>query len=123
MANTVRLDDVDKTNRCTESIVPLSDDWLDELRVDEHDLRAPRITDRSPSKAEFNSLYEQIVADDGKRRIVEDLTRVVRSEFLLEWMSRPNKGFGGRRPIDLIDQSEFESIRQMMYEVDSGQPT
>lgn len=50
------------------------------------------------------------------------LAMVVKEEFIEEWLDRPNSAFGDRKPIDLVNQGDFEPLFRMLYRLESGEP-
>ena len=63
-----------------------------------------------------------------KRRITEvdrlrrELATVVNAEKIGPWMDGPNKAFGNRRPIQVIEDGEIDLLWAMIYDLKSGNP-
>lgn len=50
------------------------------------------------------------------------LQKLVRDETLGPWMDTPNQAFGGRRPIQVIEDGQIDLLWAMIYDLQSGNP-
>jgi uncharacterized protein (DUF2384 family) len=55
-------------------------------------------------------------------RLSRELAAVVKGETLGAWMDRPNKAFGNRRPIQVIEDGEIDLLWAMIHDLKSGNP-
>jgi hypothetical protein len=64
--------------------------------------------------------------DSGRRAIVsvERLLRavaeVLRRQAIAEWLEQPNEGFGGLKPLEVVERGESDRLWRMIYFVGSG---
>lgn len=58
--------------------------------------------------------------------LLAGLARVMRREFIPTWLVTPNdicKEAGAQTPLDLLEQGNFDQVRDMIYYLESGIPT
>lgn len=53
-------------------------------------------------------------------RLVRALHEIIPAKDLPEWLTTPNKGFGGRKPWDLIRKGERDVIWAMIHQTRQG---
>lgn len=53
-------------------------------------------------------------------RLRRALAKVVKADAIGDWMDRPNKAFGGRRPIQVIEDGEIDLLWAMIHDLQSG---
>lgn len=53
-------------------------------------------------------------------RMIEHLAEWIRPAALAEWAREENESFGGRSPLALIADDDFEPLEQMLYEFREG---
>jgi hypothetical protein len=53
-------------------------------------------------------------------RLGAALTRVIRADYLPEWMVAPNPAFDGLKPLEVIERGESDRLWQMIFELESG---
>jgi len=56
------------------------------------------------------------------QRLQRELTAVVRGDKIGAWMDTPNKAFGDRRPIQVIEDGEVDLLWAMIHDLKSGNP-
>jgi DNA-binding transcriptional regulator YiaG len=56
-------------------------------------------------------------------RLQQALSRVMRADFVGEWLLEPNDAFGGLKPLEVIERGEVDRIWRMIYELESGTPS
>lgn len=56
------------------------------------------------------------------QRLQKALARVIRAEYIGEWLQRPNQGFAGLKPLEVIERGEADRIWRMIHELESGEP-
>ena len=56
-------------------------------------------------------------------RLQQALARVMRSDFVGDWLLEPNGAFGGLKPLEVIERGEVDRIWRMIYELESGTPS
>lgn len=56
------------------------------------------------------------------QRLHEALARVMKSDFIGEWLQTPNDAFTGLKPIEVVERGEIDRIWRMVYELESGMP-
>jgi DNA-binding transcriptional regulator YiaG len=57
------------------------------------------------------------------QRLQQALARVIRPEFVGQWLQSPNEAFAGLKPMEVIERGEVDRIWRMIYELESGIPT
>lgn len=57
------------------------------------------------------------------QRLQQALARIIKPDFVGEWLQSPNQAFGGLKPLEVIERGEVDRLWQMIYEVESGSPT
>ena len=50
------------------------------------------------------------------------LSAVVKEERIEDWLQTANKAFEGRKPIDLVNEGNFDPLYEMLYRLESGVP-
>lgn len=69
------------------------------------------------------------LSDASRQRIVElerlqnGLLRIMKDDFVGEWLQTPNSAFDGLKPIEVIERGEVDRIWRMVHLVESGVPT
>jgi transcriptional regulator with XRE-family HTH domain len=56
-------------------------------------------------------------------RLRERLTRVMKPQFVPQWLETPNDTFGGLKPIEILERGEIDRIWTMLFHIESGTPT
>lgn len=56
------------------------------------------------------------------QRLQRDLARVMKADFIGEWLRAPNEAFEGLKPIEVVERGEVDRIWRMIYELESGAP-
>jgi DNA-binding transcriptional regulator YiaG len=56
------------------------------------------------------------------QRFEEGLKRVMKPEYIGEWLRTPIDAFGGLKPIEVVERGEIDRIWRMVYELESGMP-
>lgn len=51
------------------------------------------------------------------------LSEIVDEKFIDSWLHRPNMKFNHRKPIDLINEDNYEPLYEMLYRIGSGEPS
>jgi DNA-binding transcriptional regulator YiaG len=54
------------------------------------------------------------------KRLLEALAEVMRKEAIADWLEKPNEGFGGLKPLEVIERGEADRLWRMMYFLGSG---
>lgn len=50
------------------------------------------------------------------------LSSVIKEEHIEDWLQTANKAFKGRKPIDLVNEGNFDPLFEMLYRLESGTP-
>lgn len=53
----------------------------------------------------------------------EKLSQIVNEEFIESWLQKPNIAFNNRKPIDLINEDNYQPLYAMIYRLGSGEPS
>ena len=56
-------------------------------------------------------------------RLQDALSRVMKHDFIATWLATPNEGFGGLKPLEVIERGELDRIWRMIYLLESGTPS
>ena len=56
------------------------------------------------------------------QRLQQALGRVMRAEFVGQWLQAPNTAFAGLKPIEVLERGEIDRIWRMIYILEAGQP-
>lgn len=56
------------------------------------------------------------------QRLQHALSRVMKAEFIGEWLRTPNEAFTGLKPIEVVERGEMDRIWRMVFELESGAP-
>lgn len=56
------------------------------------------------------------------QRLREALARVMRAEFIGQWMETPNPAFGSMKPLEVWERGEEDRIWAMIFYLESGIP-
>lgn len=56
------------------------------------------------------------------KRLCDSLSEVIDPASLGEWFDTPNEGFGGSKPIEVIERGEIDRLWEMFYRLRSGMP-
>ena len=51
------------------------------------------------------------------------LSQIVDEEFIESWLQKPNAAFNNRKPIDLINEDNYQPLYAMIYRLGSGEPS
>ncbi len=55
-------------------------------------------------------------------RLRRSLVKVVRADAVGPWMTEPNEGFGGLKPVEVIERGEIDRLWGMIHDLRSGSP-
>lgn len=50
------------------------------------------------------------------------LANVVEEEAIEEWLNKPNGAFNNKKPIDLVNEGNFDPLFRMLHRLESGEP-
>jgi len=53
-------------------------------------------------------------------RLCQALMKVMKADFVGEWLDTPNDAYSGLKPLDLIERGEVDRLWRMIFEVQSG---
>lgn len=56
------------------------------------------------------------------QRLQQGLAGIMRAGYIGTWLQKPNEGFGGLKPIEVIERGESDRLWRTIYWVASGQP-
>ncbi len=56
-------------------------------------------------------------------RLQESLARVMKPEFIPQWLHTPNEAFDGLKPLEVIERGHIDRIWRMIFYLESGMPT
>ena len=56
-------------------------------------------------------------------RLQEGLARVMKPEFIPQWLHTPNEAFDGLKPLEVIERGQIDRIWRMIFYLESGMPT
>ncbi len=56
-------------------------------------------------------------------RLRERLARVMKPEFIPQWLEAPNESFGALKPIEVLERGEIDRIWTLLFHLESGTPT
>lgn len=56
------------------------------------------------------------------QRLQQGLARVMKPEYLGEWLQTPNDAFDGLKPIEVVERGAIDRLWRMIYRLESGQP-
>lgn len=51
------------------------------------------------------------------------LSEIVDERFIDSWLQQPNVAFNNRKPIDLINEDNYDPLYEMIYRLGSGEPS
>lgn len=57
------------------------------------------------------------------RRLQEGLARVMKPNFIPQWLHIPNEAFDGLKPLAVIERGQIDRIWRMIFYLESGMPT
>lgn len=60
--------------------------------------------------------------DNNFEILKQRLANVVEEEFIDEWMNKSNSAFNNRKPIDLVNEGDFDPLFRMLHRLESGEP-
>lgn len=71
-----------------------------------------------------------VVTPDGARlgkikrvgQILKGLARVMKKDFISTWLSHPNDACEGRSPVDFLEEGDYETIEDLVYFLEAGEP-
>jgi hypothetical protein len=66
-----------------------------------------------------NEQLEKIKLDDFKKQ----LSQIVNEDYIESWLQKPNVAFNNRKPIDLINEDNYQPLYSMIYRLGSGEPS
>ncbi len=55
-------------------------------------------------------------------RLLDALSRVMKTEQIGHWLKSPNPAFDGSTPLQVVERGEMDRIWHMLYDIESGQP-
>jgi len=53
-------------------------------------------------------------------RLLRELAGVIRKPALPAWLDTPNSGFGGLKPVEVVERGEADRVWRMIYFLGSG---
>jgi hypothetical protein len=53
-------------------------------------------------------------------RLCQALMKIMKPQYVGEWLDTPNDAFSGLKPLDLIERGEADRLWKMIFEVQSG---
>lgn len=53
----------------------------------------------------------------------KNLSQIVDEQFIESWLQKPNAAFNNRKPIDLINEDNYQPLYAMLYRLGSGEPS
>jgi DNA-binding transcriptional regulator YiaG len=56
-------------------------------------------------------------------RLQQGLARVMKQDFIGQWLQTPNKALAGLKPIEVVERGEVDRLWRMVYMLESGQPS
>jgi len=56
------------------------------------------------------------------QRLQQGLARVMRREFIGEWLQTPNEALAGLKPIEAVERGEIDRLWRMIYALECGHP-
>ena len=70
------------------------------------------------------SVFEEVHARFTKLEwFVSEFRKVVKSEFMLSWLQKPNPIFENKRPLDLFTDEQFHLLQNFIWAINSGNPS
>jgi transcriptional regulator with XRE-family HTH domain len=57
------------------------------------------------------------------KRLRDALAEVMQPESIADWLTTPNDAFHGLKPLEVIERGEADRIWQMIYYLESGEPS
>ena len=51
------------------------------------------------------------------------LSEIVDEQYIESWLQKPNTAFNNRKPIDLINEDNYQPLYAMIYRIGSGEPS
>lgn len=79
-----------------------------------------RLADLEAGQTPSESIHRRITEAD---RLRSALGKLVKNQAIGPWMDQPNKAFGGRRPIQVIEDGQIDLLWAMIYQIQSGNPS
>ncbi len=55
-------------------------------------------------------------------RLLNALAELINVEAIPEWLGTPNDGFGGFKPVELIERGEVDELWRFIFMLGSGEP-
>ncbi len=52
----------------------------------------------------------------------EGLARIMKAEFVGEWLRTPNDGFDGLKPMEVIERGDVDRVWRLIYFLEAGLP-
>lgn len=56
------------------------------------------------------------------QRLQEGLARVMKADFVGEWLCTPNDAFDGLKPLEVVERGQVDRIWRMIYLLEAGEP-
>jgi len=53
-------------------------------------------------------------------RLCAALMKIMKAEYVGEWLDTPNEALSGLKPLDLVERGEVDQLWRMIFEVESG---
>lgn len=53
-------------------------------------------------------------------RLRKNLAAIMKAAFISQWLQQPVDGFGGLKPIEVIERGEIDRIWRMIYHIQGG---
>ena len=55
-------------------------------------------------------------------KIIEGLSRVMKKDFIRTWLTNQNDACEGKSPLDLLAKGDYESVEDLVYFLEAGEP-
>lgn len=79
----------------------------------------PKKVTKNYVKKQFN---DQKIKNKNLATFKKRLSSVVKEEFIEDWLQTANKAFSGKKPIDLVNEGNFDLLFEMLFRLESGIP-
>ena len=56
------------------------------------------------------------------QRLYQTLSRVMKPEFIAQWLEAPNEALKSFKPVEVIERGEIDRIWMLLFELDAGIP-
>ena len=57
-----------------------------------------------------------------RQQVKDEIVQIIKEEFIEPWLQKPNAAFNNRKPIDLINEDNYQPLYDMIYRLGSGEP-